>query len=147
MLDLSAPTLWWLVAGALVVAELLSGTFYLLMLALGAAAGAVAAHLGAGLTSQLASAAVAGGGAVVAWHLYRRRLASAGAAADPSALNLDIGSLVQVPHWRADGTARVHHRGSTWDARLAAPGPSSPGPHVIRGMQANQLLLERAPGA
>ena len=39
-MDFSAPTLWWVLAGVLVVAELLSGTFYLLMIALGAAAGA-----------------------------------------------------------------------------------------------------------
>jgi hypothetical protein len=45
-MDLSASTLWWLATGALVVLELTSGTFYLLMLALGAAAGALAAHLG-----------------------------------------------------------------------------------------------------
>jgi len=41
------PTIWWLVAGALVALELTTGTFYLLMLALGAAAGAVVAHAGA----------------------------------------------------------------------------------------------------
>ena len=34
-MDLSSPTLWWLLAGALVAAELATGTFYLLMLALG----------------------------------------------------------------------------------------------------------------
>ena len=42
-------TLWWLMAGAAVVAELLTGTFYLLMLAIGLAAGALAAHLGVGM--------------------------------------------------------------------------------------------------
>ncbi|TNF61541.1 MAG: NfeD family protein, partial [Burkholderiales bacterium] len=43
-------TLWWLMTGAAVVLELLTGTFYLLMLAIGLAAGAVAAHLGLDLT-------------------------------------------------------------------------------------------------
>ena len=47
---MSEPTLWWLVTGAIVVAELLTGTFYLLMLGLGAVAAALAAHLGASLT-------------------------------------------------------------------------------------------------
>ena len=45
-MDLDAPSLWWLTVGALVAAELATGTFYLLMLALGAAAGAMAAHAG-----------------------------------------------------------------------------------------------------
>ena len=44
-MDLSGATGWWIVAGVLVAAELATGTFYLLMLALGAAAAALAAHL------------------------------------------------------------------------------------------------------
>mgnify|MGYP003345071551 CR=1 FL=1 len=40
--DLPASTLWWIGAGMLVILELLTGTFYLLMLALGAVAAAAA---------------------------------------------------------------------------------------------------------
>ena len=36
-------TVWWLVTGGLIAVELLTGTFYLLMLSLGAAAAALAA--------------------------------------------------------------------------------------------------------
>ena len=36
-------TIWWLLAGGLVVAELLTGTFYLLMLAVGVGAAGIAA--------------------------------------------------------------------------------------------------------
>ena len=67
------PTIWWLVAGALVALELTTGTFYLLMLALGAAAGAVVAHAGAGFTVQVVVAAAVGGLAVVVWNAYRQR--------------------------------------------------------------------------
>ena len=42
---MAESTLWWLLAGGIVAAELLTGTFYLLMLALGVAAAAIAAHL------------------------------------------------------------------------------------------------------
>src|SRR5260364_345882 len=48
--------IWWVFAAALVIAELLSGTFYLLMLALAAVAGGVAALAGAALTVQLFTA-------------------------------------------------------------------------------------------
>ena len=48
-------TIWWLLAGGLVVAELLTGTFYLLMLAVGVGAAAIAAHLGASATVMPAS--------------------------------------------------------------------------------------------
>ena len=40
---MSHATIWWILTGSLVIAELLTGTFYLLMLAIGAAAGAMAA--------------------------------------------------------------------------------------------------------
>ncbi|MES6050819.1 hypothetical protein U6S05_12095, partial [Cutibacterium acnes] len=66
-------TVWWLLAGVAVAAELTSGTFFLLMLALGAAAGALAAHAGLGLSGQLVTAALVGGGAVAVWMRWRRR--------------------------------------------------------------------------
>jgi membrane protein implicated in regulation of membrane protease activity len=53
----SMSTLWWIAAGAMVAAELATGTFYLLMIALGLAAGAVAAHAGAATTWQVLAAA------------------------------------------------------------------------------------------
>ena len=70
---MAEPTLWWLLAGAVVAVELLTGTFYLLMIAFGLVAAATVAHLGAGVEVQTLAAAVLGGGAVVAWHLKRDR--------------------------------------------------------------------------
>ncbi len=142
----SPATLWWLAAGALVVAELLSGTFYLLMIALGAAAGAVAAHAGLPVNGQFASAALIGGGAVALWHLRRSRGPKAArATANPDVL-LDIGSTVQVALWLPDGTARVQYRGAAWDARHVGPLPPTAGEHVIRSVEGSRLLLERLPG-
>ena len=57
-------TLWWLLTGAAVAVELLTATFYLLMLAIGLGAAALAAHAGASMAVQLALAALVGGGAV-----------------------------------------------------------------------------------
>ena len=47
-MELSAATVWWVLAGIAVAVELSTGTFYMLMLALGLAAGAIASHLGFG---------------------------------------------------------------------------------------------------
>ena len=59
-------TMWWVLAGVLVALELLTGTFYLLMLSLGAVAAALAALAGYGLNTQLVAAAIVGGlGAVL----------------------------------------------------------------------------------
>lgn len=145
-MDWSAATLWWVVAGVLVAAELASGTFYLLMLALGAAAAALAAHLHLPLTGQLVAAAMMGGGAVALWHVRRQRGPASAPAAANRDLNLDIGERVQVEHWDAQGQARVHHRGADWAARYSGAGAPAPGVHVIRAIEGSELLLERAPG-
>jgi membrane protein implicated in regulation of membrane protease activity len=140
-LDWNASTLWWLAAGTLVAAELATGTFYLLMLALGCAAGAMAAHLGLGTVSQLVAAAVLGGGATVGWHLKRSHGPKSAPAASNRDVNLDIGQAVQVPAWSADGTARVQYRGAAWSVRLADSGAPRPGPHTIVAMQGSELLV------
>ena len=144
-MDWTAPTWWWLAAGLLVAAELLSGTFYLLMLALGCAAGALAAHGGAGPTAQIAVAALFGAGATAAWH-YRRASAPRSEPVERNRdANLDIGAQVMVRAWAEDGSTRVHHRGSTWSARLAPGATAASGLHVIVAVQGNQLQLAPAP--
>jgi membrane protein implicated in regulation of membrane protease activity len=142
--DFSASTVWWLLAGALVAAELATGTFYLLMLAVGAAAGALAAHGGAGVTMQIVAAAQQRGGATVAWHLKRSRQPVAEPADRNRDVNLDIGQPVQVTEWQPDGTARVHYRGAAWSVRLARGGPPLPGAHVIVAVQGSELHVAPA---
>ncbi len=65
---MDTPTLWLLLAGGLVIAELMTGTFYLLMLSLGATAAALTAYADGSLTWQIVIAALIGGGSAVLWH-------------------------------------------------------------------------------
>ena len=116
---MSEPTLWWLVGGGLVAAELLIGTFYLLMLATGAVAAALAAHAGASLTLQLVFAALVGGGAVVLWHWKRARHSKEPAAQANPNVNLDIGETVHITAWNPDGTASVQDIHEAIIARVA----------------------------
>ncbi len=143
-MDWSASTLWWLAAGVLVAAELATGTFYLLMLAVGAGTAAVAAHLRLPFAGQLVAAALVGGGAVAVWYLKRSRMVSAPAGANRD-VNLDIGGRVQVESWNAQGVTRVQHRGANWSARFTGPGVPAAGTHVIRAIEGSELLLERVP--
>jgi len=143
-MGMADSTLWWVAAGLLVAVELGTGTFYLLMLALGAASGALAAHGGAMPSIQLVVAALVGGGAVAAWHVRRMRQPKAPPAEANRDVNLDIGSRVQVPAWNADGTARVPYRGATWSVRHGGNGPPSAGEHVIVAVQGSELVLQPA---
>ena len=142
-MDFDAANWWWITAGVLIAAELTTGTFYLLMLALGAAAAALAAHAGLGFSAQLLVGALLGSGAVVFWHLRRQRVPAAPPASANRDVNLDIGERVHVGAWAPDGSARVEYRGAAWSARYAGEGTPEPGEHVIRAVEGNRLLLGR----
>lgn len=142
-MELSAATWWWIVTGIAVAVELATGTFYLLMIAIGLAAGALAAHLDAGVAAQLMAAALVGGGAVALWHWRRSKNPKAPPAEANRDVNLDIGERVQVTQWGADGTARVQYRGATWTARYAGAGEPQPGEHVIRAVEGSRLIVGR----
>ncbi len=140
---MSDTTLWWIAAGVIVGLELLTGTFYLLMLALGAVAAALAAHLGQPMPTQILIAGVVGGVAALGWHLKRQRSkeqAQSEGRANPD-LHLDLGQTVEVAQWSADGRTRVHYRGAEWDARYRGPPVALPGPHRILAVEGNTLVL------
>ena len=140
-MEFSMSTFWWVLAGVAVAAELATGTFYLLMLALGMAAGAIAAHLGLSGSLQIATDAIVGGGATALWHLQRMKHPRSAPAAENRDVNLDIGERVKVHAWGADRTARVSYRGSTWTARLQPDAPAQPGEHVVKAVEGNWLVL------
>lgn len=136
-------TVWWLIAGVLVVAELLTGSFYLLMLAIGAIAGALAAHLGASETVQVLSAALFGAAAVVCCYLVRKRQALQQPAESNRSMNLDIGEPVQVESWAADGTAQVRYRGAQWTVVLRPGNAATPGTYRVAEVIGSRLLVDK----
>ena len=142
---MAESTIWWVLTGGAIAVELVTGTFYLLMLAIGLAAAAIAAHLGAPMTVQLLVAAVISSGAIIGWRRYRQgQVASAPAEANRD-VNMDIGETVQVESWGSDGSASVKHRGALWSA-APAPGytPTTPGPHRIVEVVGSQLIVRKA---
>jgi membrane protein implicated in regulation of membrane protease activity len=141
---MAESTVWWLVAGAAVALELVTGTFYLLMLAIGLAAGALAAHTGAALALQLVVAAVVGGGAVAGWHFTRGRRQRAEPPAEANRdVNLDVGETVHVEAWHPDGTATVKYRGANWTVQAAGGAPHSTGAHRVREVVGSRLIVEK----
>ena len=139
---------WVVVAGGLVILEMFTGTFYLLMLALGLVAGGVTAWLGFGLLAQCFVAAAVGMGAT--FMLRRSKLgkvSQANTARDPN-VNLDIGQTLTIDAWHTplDGlaTARVMYRGAMWDVGLAAGSSAEPGQYVIDEVRGSRLIVRRA---
>jgi membrane protein implicated in regulation of membrane protease activity len=143
-MNVSAAMLWWVAAGMLVAVELGTGTFYLLMLALGAAAGALASHAALGLGGQMLAAALVGGGATALWHLRRSRAPRSAPAESNADVLLDIGQTLQVDQWRADGSARVQYRGAAWSVRYSGQGKPAAGLHRIVAIQGSQLSVAPA---
>lgn len=143
--------LWliWVVAGfVLVIAELLTGTFYLLVIGAGAFAGALAAWMGSHAVAQAVVAgavALAGTWLVHLWHRGQPK------AAPGEANFLDRGQPVVLESWsnEAARVARVKYRGTTWDARVVAPpAPIAPGSTLyIEGQEGGMLLVGAAPPA
>lgn len=109
------PALAWLLLGlGLIIVELLTGTFYLLILGLAAGIGSIAAWLGSPIWMQallVAIAAVAGG------ILIKRRKP---APVSPADNQMDIGQTVVVESWLSEPQqlARVRYRDASWDAEV-----------------------------
>jgi membrane protein implicated in regulation of membrane protease activity len=113
------------------------------MLATGAVAAAIAAHTGAGLSTQLVCAALVGGGATAAWHWKRvRQHKEPEAQANPN-VHLDIGETVEIAAWNPDGTAGVQYRGAHWTAIHRLGAVPEAGLHRVTEIVGNRLLVEK----
>jgi membrane protein implicated in regulation of membrane protease activity len=107
---------WLVMAVILAVAELTTGTFYLLIFAVGAGAGCIAAYAGAAMTVQLLCAAVV---SLIGWFAVKKlRPAHKAVApeADPN-MNMDIGNIVRIATVD-NGRITVMYRGTKWDASI-----------------------------
>jgi len=135
-LEMSGYWIWWIASAALIGAELLTGTFYLLAIGIAVALGGIAAWLGVQLPLQFGIAGVLG--LVLTAVAHRWRLERGTPAPQPS---LDLGQAVHVDTWNPDGTARVAYRGSTWDAELASSAVPRNQRLYIVGTRGSVLLL------
>ncbi|MGN6808976.1 MAG: NfeD family protein [Trinickia sp.] len=133
--------IWWIGAGVLVVAELLTGTFYLLMIALGFLAGALVHLAGSAPAVQYAVAALVALAAVITLRRSRfgHRKARRDAASNPD-VHPDIGAAIEVLEWR-DGHARVPYRGALWDVELAPGARADARRYEITAVHGNRLVV------
>ena len=105
--------LFWAILGlTLVIVELLTGTFYLLVLGVAAFGAALAAWLGQGFPVQAIVAGVIAALGCYGVHVYRAK-ATTGQMAQ-----VDAGQPASFENWVDQGArlARVRYRGASWDA-------------------------------
>ena len=132
---MSAYVIWWIVAVVLVAAELITGTFYLVVYGIAAAAAGIAAWLGMGFIAQLVIAAAIGLAGTLALKKWKRAEATAGDLQD-----LDIGQRVAVENWQG-GKGQVRYRGAVWDAEAAGAEVDAARPLYIRAMRGSVLVV------
>ncbi|MFM0741019.1 NfeD family protein [Paraburkholderia xenovorans] len=131
---------WWIGAGVLIVLELISGTFYLLMIALGFVAAAIAHIAGAAADLQFAVAAVVALAAVLVLRRSRFGRRTRKEASKNPDVNLDIGQTVTVLAWH-ERRARVNYRGAAWDVELADNEPENAQLYEIAELRGSCLVV------
>ena len=133
--------LLWAIAGiVLIIVEMLTGTFYLLVLGIAALAAAGAAWLGQSFWVQ----AVVTAAVTIAGVILVNRFRGKGSKAQKR--SLDVGQSVSIESWisEADGLARVNYRNAQWEARVT--GERVPGGKVfyIHAVEGSTLLVSSA---
>jgi membrane protein implicated in regulation of membrane protease activity len=135
---MDAYLLWLLLGLALVIVELLTGTFYLLVLGVAAFAAGAAAWLGGGFAVQAIAAAVIAMVGAYLVHAYRARNAA------QQMTSIDAGQPANFESWvdQGAGLARVRYRGASWDARFDAEAAMQPGTLVyVLSTEGNTLKV------
>jgi membrane protein implicated in regulation of membrane protease activity len=131
----------WLIIGlVLVIAEVASGTFYILVLGLTAFVAAAVAWLGGSFAIQVVVAVTFGLAGCIAVSFIRRRKAV------PVMRGLDEGQVVRLAAWisRADGLVKVRYRDALWDARIIDGESGEPGDvFFIVATQGNNLEIAK----
>jgi membrane protein implicated in regulation of membrane protease activity len=134
----------WFIAGlAMLIAELFTGTFYMLVIAAALAGGGLTAWLGGGFALQFVVAAVIGFIGAMILRKTRFGLATRGDTASDASVNMDIGNRLTVDSWDTSGKARVMYRGAMWDVTLEHGAHRTPGSFVIKEVRGSTLVVAR----
>jgi membrane protein implicated in regulation of membrane protease activity len=130
--------IWFIVALCCAGGEIVTGTFYLLALAISLFIGGLADLLGASLSSSLLITAAV---AVSIFIVLKRAKKKQYTQALPS---LDIGQSVTIIAWHDNTHARIQYRGTQWDAELIEDSaPLTHAHYEIAGQKGNIFLICR----
>ena len=131
----------WLLAGfGLVIIELLTGTFYLLMLGVACFGGAIVAYAGRGFETQIIVAAILAAAGCYGVHIYRAKNSKEQMA------SVDAGQPANFENWvdEGGGLARVRYRGASWDAHVDGHGALEAGALLyVKQIEGHMLNVSR----
>ena len=136
-MSFSPVVVWLVLAFALAGLEMLSLSFYLLAISVGALSGAFAAWVGLAQNAQILCAALTALVATAALHRWKKK----NAPKNKGYAMFDIDQRVQVLHWTSERRARVQYRGSQWDAELIPGARAGDMEYTIQEVNANTLQL------
>ena len=135
---------WGVLGLVLVIAELLTGTFYLLMLGIAAFGASAAAGLGQPFAVQTIIAFIVAAAGCYGVHVWR---AKNHAEQMPP---IDAGMPASFESWVDAGArlARVRYRGASWDARVEGADALEPGATVyVLATDGNTLKVTKTRSA
>ena len=127
---------WFLLALGLIMLEMATGTFYMLVVGLALAVGGFAAYFGLSFPTQLTLSGLAG----VAGTLILRRMRRDKVSAEPDQ-SLDIGQAVQRVTWLPNGNGRAIYRGAEWTAEAESSDTPREGTLYIKALRGSTLIL------
>jgi membrane protein implicated in regulation of membrane protease activity len=134
-------SLAWLIAGvALIVTELMTGTFYLLVLGIAALVGSGIGYAGGTHVWQAFAAAAVAVAGVIWVRQYRKRTV-----ASPMR-GLDVGQPAAFESWvnQGAGHARVKYRDALWDAQVSGDAQGESGEILyITSVDGNTLKVSK----
>jgi len=135
-----APTAWFVGALVALILEFLSGSFYLLVVAIALAGGGLSALLGVEPAYSLLASSLLGLLGFAILIRYRRRLKQR--PVDPTIDDPDLYQQVTILRLDADGRGRGVYRGAEWDIQLDSPNLTPAPTHgYIVGRDGNRLIL------
>ncbi len=131
--------LWFLATGMLMIGEMLTGTFYLLVIGIAFAITGLTAWQHWPYWAQFAVAITL---TLTNIALLRRQRKNGNLRISQS---LDTGQPVEIIQWLSDTHARVRYRGTEWNAQLAEHASSQSDRYTIRDIEGSTLIIENSP--
>ena len=138
-MDMRPEVLWLIVGFVLIIVELMTGTFYLLIFGVAALLAAAAAWAGASFPIQAVVAAVV---AIVGSFVVRQRRLSLQGTGDTTPM--DVGQSVVFESWLDENAriAQVRYRGAPWEAEVTAGvSPAAGAMLTISDVRGNRLVV------